>query len=128
MVQLSQRGDRIIVRRSSVFAERLEQLGAKIDNQSTDNRVKMTKLINRRGGFYYNIDYLLATQAKEESGLGKIRILPNSFETQSAYIVVSNNLPASVDKRIRAAMAELRQTGELRQILAKYGSAPANSP
>ncbi len=128
LVRLSQRGDPIIVRRGSVFAERLEQLGALIDNQSTDNKVNITKLINRRGRFYYNIDYFLAAQAKEEPGFGKIRILPTSFETQPTYIVVSKKVPMSVDKRIHAAMAEMRQTGELRHILAKYSSGPTDSP
>ena len=128
LVQLSKRGNPIIVRRGTVFAERLQQLGALIDNQSTDNKVNISKLINRRGRFYYNIDYFLAAQAKEEPGAGKIRILPTSFETQPTYIVVSKRVPLSVDKRIHTAIDELRRSGELRQVLTKYGLAPAEGP
>jgi polar amino acid transport system substrate-binding protein len=121
LVRLSQQGNPIIVRRGTAFVERLQKLGAVIDYQSTDNKVNITKLINRRGRFYYNIDYLMAVQVKEEPGLGKMRILPTAFEPQVTYIVVSKKLPLSVDKRIQAAMAELRKTGELQQILTRYG-------
>jgi polar amino acid transport system substrate-binding protein len=121
LVELSKQGNPIIVRRGTAFVERLQKLGAVIDYQSTDNKVNIAKLINRRGRFYYNIDYLMAAQIKEEPGLGKMRILPTAFEPQVNYIAVSKKLPLSVDKRIHAAMAELRKTGELQQILAHYG-------
>lgn len=127
LVKLSKQGNPVIVRRGSVFADRLEQLGAVIDNQSTDNKANISKLINSRGRFYYNIDYLMAAQAKEPPGLGNIRILPTKFEPQVTYMVVSKKLDPSVDKRIQAAMAELRKSGELQRILAKYGVAPADT-
>lgn len=121
LVRYSKQGHPIIVRRGTAFVERLEKQGALIDSQSTDNKTNLTKLINQRGRFYYNIDYLMAAQAKEEPALGKIRILPSTFEPQVTYIVVSKKLPPSVDLRIRAGIAELRKTGELQQILTKYG-------
>lgn len=125
LVSLSKEGNPIIVRRGTAFVERLQKLGAVIDYQSTDNKVNIAKLINRRGRFYYNVDYLMAVQAKEAPAVGRIRILPTAFEPQVTYIVVSNRLPPSVDKRIQAAMAELRKTGELQQILTHHGlSAP----
>ena len=127
LVRLSKQGDTIIVRRGTAFVERLEKLGAVIDNQSTDNKVNLSKLINRRGRFYYNIDYLMAAQLREPSAAGKIRMLPTAFEPQVTYIAVSNKVPPSVDKRIQAAMAELRTTGELQQILTRYGLSPSES-
>jgi glutamate/aspartate transport system substrate-binding protein len=121
LVELSRQGNPIIVRRGTAFVERLQKLGAVIDHQSTDNKVNITKLINHRGRFYCNIDYLMAAQSKEAPAIGKIRILPTAFEPQVTYIVVSKKLPDSVDRRIHAAMAELRRTGELGQILGRYG-------
>jgi polar amino acid transport system substrate-binding protein len=121
LVKLSKQGNPIIVRRGTAFVERLQKLGAVIDQQSTDNKVNITKLINQRGRFYYNIDYLMAVQVQEEPGLGKMRILPTALEPQVTYIAVSKKLPLSVDMRIQAAMAELRKSGELQQILTRYG-------
>lgn len=121
LVKLSKQGNPIIVRRGTAFVERLEKLGAVVDHQSTDNKVNMTKLLNHRGRFYYNIDYLMAAQAREPAAIGKIRILPTAFEPQVTYIAVSKKLDPSADKRIRAAMAELRKSGELQRILQKYG-------
>lgn len=128
LVRLSKQGNPIIVRRGTAFVERLEKLGAVVDKQSTDNKVNMTKLLNRRGRFYYNIDYLMDAQSKEPAAIGKVRILPTAFEPQVTYIAVSKKLDAKVDKRIHAAMAELRKTGELQRILLKYGIASADLP
>lgn len=127
LVELSKQGNSIIVRRGTVFAERLERLGAVIDDQSTDNKVNITKLINNRGRFYYNIDYLMEAQSKEEPARGKIRILPTAYESHATYIVVSQKLDPRVDRRIHAAMTELRKTGELQRIFKKYGVGTADT-
>ena len=111
----------VIVRRGTVFADRLKQQGVVVDDSSADNAANLRKLVFKRGRFYYNIDYLLATQMRDPMFAQKIRVLPTSFEPQPMYLVTSAKLDPAVDARIVAAFKVLRKNGELASIFAKYG-------
>jgi glutamate/aspartate transport system substrate-binding protein len=120
LVQLS-RQDPVIVRRATVFADRLKERGVVVDDLSADNLANLRKLIAGRGRFYYNIDYLLMAQMRDPAIAGKIRILPTAFEQQALYLVVSAKAKPSLDSKISAAFMTLRKRGELDVIFKRYG-------
>ncbi|QDL52953.1 substrate-binding periplasmic protein [Rhodoferax aquaticus] len=113
----------VIVRRGTVFADRLKQLGVVVDDSSTDNAANLRKLVFKRGRFYYNIDYLMAAQMRDPMVSEKLRVLPTSLEPQPLFIVVSKKLDPGVDARITAAFKVLKANGELSAIFKKYGIA-----
>lgn len=115
------KGSPVIVRRATVFADRLKEHGVSTDDSSSDSTDNLRKLIAGRGRFLYNIDYLLAEQVRDPQVAGKIRILPTKFESQEMYVVVSKKLDVTVDAKISAAYASLRKSGELEAIFKKYG-------
>ncbi len=111
----------VIVRRGTVFADRLKRMGMRVDDSSADNADNLKKLLYQRGRFYYNIDYLMAEQLREPAFAGKIRVLPNTFEPQPVYLVVSNKQPTTIDASILAAFKVMRANGELDVIFKKNG-------
>ena len=115
------KGDPVIVRRGTVFAERLKQRDVVVDDSSGDNFDNLRKLVFNRGRFYYNIDYLMAAQLKTSPWAQKIRVLPTTFERQPLYLVVSRKVDPAVDARIVAAFKVLEKNGELNAIFGKYG-------
>lgn len=125
LVKLSKESP-VIVRRATVFADRLKELGVAVDDSRADNADNLRKLIAGRGRYYYNIDYLLAEQLREPEFAKKVRLLPTRYETQQMYIVVSKKLDVQVDAKISAAFATLRKSGELETIFKKYGLTPSH--
>lgn len=123
LAQLSQK-DPVIVRRATVFADRLKARGVVTDDSSADNAANLNKLLAGRGRFYYNIDYLFAAQMREGAMAEKVRILPTAMEKQSVYLVVSSKVDPSVDAKISAAFATLRKRGEIDAIFKRYGLSP----
>ena len=118
--QLSKDGP-VIVRRGTVFAERLKKLGFIVDDSSADNAANLRKLVFQRGRFYYNVDYLMAEQVRDPMFTKKVRVLATAFEPQSMYLVVSRKINREVDAHIVAAFTELRTSGELATIFKNYG-------
>lgn len=123
-LKLLSKDDPVIVRRGTVFADRLKQLGVVVDDSSGDNADNLRKLVFKRGRFYYNIDYLMATQLRDPMFDQKIRVLPHAFEPQPMYLAVSKKVDPAVDARIVAAFKVLRTRGELAEIFKKYGMSP----
>jgi polar amino acid transport system substrate-binding protein len=123
LAQLSKK-DPVIVRRATVFADRLKERGVVIDDSSADNAANLNKLLAGRGRFYYNIDYLLAAQMRESAMAGKVRVLPTAMEKQSVYLVVSSKVDPSVDAMISEAYATLRKRGDIDAIFKRYGLSP----
>ena len=111
----------VLVRRGTVFADRLKQLGVVVDDSSADNDDNLRKLVFKRGRFYYNIDYLMTAQLKAPMFAQKIRVLPTALEPQPMYLVVSRKVDPAVDAQIVAAFKVLRNSGELSAIINKYG-------
>lgn len=123
-LKLLSKDDPVIVRRGTVFADRLKQLGVVVDDSSGDNADNLRKLVFKRGRFYYNIDYLMATQLRDPMFDQKVRVLPRAFEPQPMYLAVSKRVDPAVDGRIVAAFKVLRTRGELAEIFKKYGMSP----
>jgi polar amino acid transport system substrate-binding protein len=113
----------VIVRRGTVFADRLKELGVVVDDSSSDNAANMRKLMFKRGRFYYNIDYLMSAQMRDPMFGEKLRVLPVVFESQPLYLVVSKSVAPDVDARIVAAFKVLQTNGDLFAIFKRYGIA-----
>ena len=120
-LKLLSQADPVIVRRGTVFAERLKNMGVVVDDDSADNATNLRKLTFKRGRFYYNIDYLMAEQLRNPQVASKIRVLPTAFEPQPVFLVVSRKIDPAVDAKITSAYKVLRKNGELAAIFAKYG-------
>ncbi|OYU44759.1 MAG: hypothetical protein CFE44_11160, partial [Burkholderiales bacterium PBB4] len=95
-LKLLSKGSPVIVRRGTVFADRLKQLGVVVDDSSADNEDNLRKLVFKRGRFYYNIDYLMTAQLKAPMFDQKVRVLPTSLEAQPMYLVTSRKVDPAV--------------------------------
>lgn len=111
----------VIVRRGTVFADRLKQLGVVVDDSNSDNEANLRKLVFKRARFYYNIDYLMTAQLRAPMFNQKVRVLPTSLEDQPMYLVVSRKVAPAVDAQLAAAFKVLRNSGELSAIVKRHG-------
>ena len=112
----------IILTNYSTATERLlkSQKGLNIDSEATSITANLKKLLYGRGRFICFHDLGLLATIKHKGYADKIQIFPVIFKTYHHYIAFSPDTPSSVIQQIDRAVQQLKASGELAKIRAKY--------
>ncbi|WP_028453902.1 substrate-binding periplasmic protein [Chitinilyticum litopenaei] len=116
----------VIVKRSSVYADRLRLAGVLIDDSSSDNDGMLRKLLGQRGRFIYTDQQQLAVLQREPGMAERLRILPARLHSETLYLVVDKALPATARQTLQGAFEAVRASGRLRAIQLKYALDPGD--
>ncbi|MBE9608121.1 substrate-binding periplasmic protein [Chitinilyticum piscinae] len=114
------RASPVIVRRSSVYAERLRLAGVSIDDSSSDSPALLQKLLAGRSRFLYSDEHQLAALIESAGQTGKVRILPATLHSEPLYLIVSKGTSEAARTQLRQAMQALRDSGDYQRILQRY--------
>ena len=97
-----------------------EQGGLLVDSAAKTPLNALKKLIGDRGSFLFYHDLGLQSLIKKEELEQKVRILPGSYSTYYHYTAFSTNIPSETIDRVKIALEELIENGELTRIWRKY--------
>ncbi len=114
--------DNIILTNSGTATERLlrKQKGLTIDAGGTNLVANLRKLRKQRGRFFYFHDIGLYGAIKQYGYTEEITILPTTFKTYYHYIALAPDTSENIVGLLENALRQLKETGELARIAAKY--------
>jgi ABC-type amino acid transport substrate-binding protein len=92
-----------------------------VDAGSASVRQNLQKLMMGRGRFFYYRLPALNPVIREYCAQRKIKVLPAVMRAAPAYLMVGRHVPADVQLRLRGAIRKLKDSGELDQLIRKWG-------
>ncbi|MDN3575872.1 transporter substrate-binding domain-containing protein [Chitinimonas viridis] len=100
---------------------RLRALGGlQIDSNAKDTPTNLQKLLAGRGRFFYHRLPGIKGDIRKLGLEGKVRILPTVMDRQAFYLTFARHVPPAVIDRIKAALRQLEQTGDLKRLADKW--------
>lgn len=112
----------VLVNASEHYVEQLTAQGLAVDQGGVNTVVNLRKLIGGRGRFYFGSTLSIVEEIASMRVADKIKLLPTKFLPTDVYAVFSKQAPSEMVVRVRAALSALEKSGELRQIVNKYGA------
>lgn len=121
---LGENGTILLIRGQGTVSRLKELGGLRIDAGAGDAKSNLHKLLAGRGRFYYHRVPGIATEIRHAALEGKVRVLPTVMDTQRFHMVVGRHVvPETLDK-LRAALAQLESSGELKRLFDRWYEQP----
>jgi len=102
------------------IVSKLVELGLKVDDGATTSETNIGKLLGGRGRFYIHRSPGIETAIRGAERAGKVRLLPTAMLTEKFYMVVRRSMSADIVEKLRKAVGQLDQAGELARIFDKW--------
>lgn len=113
----------VLVNFNSASVDYLRSIGGlQIDPTGVTQEVNLRKLVNGRGRFYYRHELGLRAELAQSDFEKSVKILPVVLNKQEQYVLFSRSVNRAVVERVQRALEQLKTTGELTRIKAKYVS------
>jgi glutamate/aspartate transport system substrate-binding protein len=121
---LARLGDLVTTQRSSVFTERLQAAGVRVDDATDDNRVNLRKILAGHGRFAYINDLTVRYLIHKDGLEDRVRVLPVVLGDEPMYFWVSRKADRALAPLLGAALDKLKASGELERIHARWADLP----
>jgi glutamate/aspartate transport system substrate-binding protein len=110
--------------RSSPFTEQLKMAGVLVDDATDDNEVNLRKMLAGHGRFAYMNELTLHHYIRAGHLERRVRILPVALASEPSYFWVSRKADPALAALLAAALAQLKASGELDRIYARWSRPP----
>lgn len=116
-------GDQGVILAISGFGvvKKLQRMGGlKIDSSGKDSKTNIQKLLAERGRFFYHRSPGIKAEIRNSGNADKVKLLPTVMDHEQFYMVLSKTTPAAVAEKMRKAIVQLENSGELKKLLDKW--------
>jgi len=121
---LARLGDLVTTQRASVFTERLQAAGVRIDDATDDNRVNLRKILAGHGRFAYINDLTVRYLIHKDGLEDRVRVLPVALGDEPTYFWVGHRADRALAPLLGGALDKLKASGELDRIHARWADLP----
>ena len=103
-------------------AEQLRPLGIALDDRGSSLEQNLHKLVRGRGRFVFQSEPEIhaAIRQSPPEVAENVRVLPTRFNESGRYVAFAKHVPPETVAKVRKALAQLAESGELKRIFDKY--------
>lgn len=111
----------VLVNASEHYIQDLTAQGLALDQSGVSTVINLKKLIHGRGRYYFASTLSIVEEIAAMNVADTVKLLPAKFFPTDVYVVFSKQAPTEMIMRVRKALSALEKSGELKQIVGKYG-------